>query len=100
VAKAKPAVGSTGALQVKAPGKGKLTITGPGVKKVTKSVSKAGTYTVKVNLTPGAAKDLERSGQAQKTLKVSFKPSQGKASSATAKLTFKASAGSKGGRQS
>ncbi len=38
VAKAKPAVGTTGALKIKAPGKGKLTVTGAGVKKATKSV--------------------------------------------------------------
>jgi hypothetical protein len=100
VIKPRPATGSNGALKIKAPGKGKLTVTGPGVKKATKSVAKAGTYTVKVTLTPGAARALQKSGQTQKTLKVTFKPRQGKASSATAKLTFKASAGKKGGRQS
>jgi hypothetical protein len=100
VAKPRPATGSNGALKIKAPGKGKLTITGPGVKKATKSVSKSGTYTLKVTLTPQARKALEKSGQAQKKLKVTFKPSQGKAQSATVKLTFKASAGKKGGRQS
>jgi hypothetical protein len=98
VIKPRPATGSAGALKVKAPGKGKLTVSGAGVKKATRSVSKAGTYTVKVTLTPGAAKALQKSGQTQKKLKVTFKPSQGKASSATVKLTFKASAGKKGGR--
>jgi len=98
VAKPRPATGSSGAIQVKAPGKGKLTVSGAGVKKATKSVAKAGTYSVKVTLTPAARKALEKSGQVQKTLKVSFKPSQGKASSTTVKLTFKASAGKKGGR--
>jgi len=98
VIKPRPATGTSGALKVKAPGKGKLTVSGPGVKKATKSVAKAGTYSVKVTLTPGAAKALERSGQVQKKLKVTFKSSQGKASSTTVKLTFKASAGKKGGR--
>jgi len=98
VGKAKPAVGATGVLKVRAPGKGKLTVTGPGVKKAGKSVSKAGTYRVKVTLTPAARKALKKSGHARKKLKVTFKPSQGKASSATVKLTFKASTGKKGGR--
>jgi hypothetical protein len=100
VIKPRPAAGSSGALKVKAPSKGKLTVSGPGVKKARKSISKAGTYTVKVTLTPGAAKALQKSGQTQRKLKVTFKPSQGKPSSATVKLTFKASAGKKGGRQS
>ncbi|HYJ23267.1 MAG TPA: hypothetical protein VEW07_14745 [Solirubrobacterales bacterium] len=100
VIKPRPATGTNGALKVKAPSKGKLTVSGSGIKKATKSVSKAGTYTVKVTLTPQARKALEKSGQAQKKLKVTFKPSQGKASSATVKFTFKASAGKKGGRQS
>jgi len=94
----RPATGPSGALKVKAPGKGKLTVTGPGVKKATKSVAKAGTYTLKVTLTPAARKALAKSGQAKKKLKVSFKPAQGKASNATVKFTFKAPAGKKGGR--
>jgi hypothetical protein len=98
VIKPRVATGSNGALKVKAPDKGKLTVSGAGVRKASKSVSKAGTYTLKVTLTPGAAKALQKSGQTQKTLKVAFKPSQGKASSTTVKLTFKASAGKKGGR--
>jgi hypothetical protein len=98
VIKPRPATGNSGALKVKAPGKGKLTVSGAGVKKASKPVSKAGTYTLKVTLTPAARKALEKSGQTQKTLKVSFKPNQGKASSTTVKFTFKASAGKKGGR--
>lgn len=98
VVKPKIAVGSTGVLKVKAPGKGKLTVTGPGVKKATRSVAKAGTYAVKVTLTSAAGKALKKAGSAQKRLKVTFKPSQGKASSTTVKLAFKAPAGKKGGR--
>lgn len=98
VAKAKPVVGATGTLKVKAPGKGKLTVTGPGVKNAGRSVSKAGTYTVKVTLTSAARKALKKAGHVRKKLKVTFKPSHGNASSATVKLTFKASAGKKGGR--
>jgi hypothetical protein len=99
VGKARPAVGTTGVLKVRAPGKGRLTVTGHGVKKAGKSVSKAGTYKVKVTLTPAARKALKKSGHARKKLKVTFRPSQGKASSATVKLTFKASTGKKkGGR--
>ena len=94
----RPATGTTGALKVKAPGKGKLTVIGAGVKKTTKSVAKAGTYTLKVTLTPAARKALQKSGQTKKQLKVTFKPSQGKGSSTSVKLTFKAPAGKKGGR--
>lgn len=94
----RPATGASGVLKVKAPGKGKLTVTGPGVKKTTRSVAKAGTYALKVTLTPQARKALQRSGKTQKKLKVSFKPKQGKAQSTTVKLTFKAPAGKKGGR--
>lgn len=94
----RPATGPSGTLKVKAPGKGKLTVAGPGVKKTTKSVAKAGTYALKVTLTPQARKALVRSGKAKKKLKVSFKPAQGKAQSTTVKLTFKAPAGKKGGR--
>jgi hypothetical protein len=99
VRKAKAAVGATGVLKVRAPGKGKLTVTGRGVKKGGTSVSKAGTYKVKVTLTHAARKALKKSGHARKKLKVTFRPSQGTASSATVKLTFKASTGKKkGGR--
>ncbi len=98
VAKARSVVGATGTLKVRAPGKGKLTVTGPGVKNAGRSVSKAGTYSVKVTLAPAARKALKKAGHVRKKLKVTFKPSHGKASSATVKLTFKASAGKKGGR--
>ena len=98
VASPRPAVGPSGTLKVKAPGKGKLTVTGAGVKKATKSVAKAGTYSLKVTLTPAARKALAKSRQVKKKLKVSFKPAQGKASSTTVALTYKASANTKGGR--
>ena len=98
VANPRPAVGSTGTLRVKTPGKGKLTVTGAGVKKASKSVAKAGTYAVKVTLTPAARKALAKAGQVKKKLKVTFKPAQGKASSTTVSLTYKASANTKGGR--
>jgi hypothetical protein len=92
VAKAKAAVGPTASLSVKAPGKGTLKLSGNGVKTATKSVAKAATYRLKATLTGAAKRALEKSGQLKKKVKVTFTPRQGKPSSVTIQVTYKAAA--------
>jgi hypothetical protein len=96
VAKAKAAVGPTASLSVKAPGKGTLKLSGAGVKAVSKSVAKAATYKLKATLTGAAQRALAKAGVVKKKVKVTFIPRQGKRSSATLQVTYKAAANRKG----
>lgn len=79
-----------------APGKGRLKLSGAGVKPVSKAVAKAATYRVKATLTGAAKRALKKSGQVRKKVKVTFTPREGKASSVTLQVTYKAAATRKG----
>lgn len=96
VKKPKKVRGSSATLKIKVPGKGRLTVSGHGIKKVKMKTGKAATYKVKVSLTGKAKRALRRSGHVKQKLKVAFKPSQGKASQTTVQLTFKAPTGKRG----
>jgi hypothetical protein len=96
VAKAKAATGATAALRVRAPGKGTLKLSGAGVKTATKSVAKAATYRLKATLTGAAKRALAKAGVVKKKVKVTFIPRQGKSSSVTVQVTYKAAANRKG----
>ncbi len=89
--------GPVATLSVKVSGKGKLTASGGGLKKATKATKKAAVYKLAVKLGPKAQKALRRNGSLKKKVKVTFKPTEGRASSAARTLTFKAPATGKGG---
>ena len=76
---------STFFVRVKVPAKGRITITGAGIKTVRKSVSKAGTYRLRVTLTAKETKALKR--KLKLKLRVTYGPAGGTASSATVSLT-------------
>lgn len=96
VKKPKQVRGTSASLRIRVPGKGRLTVSGQGVKTVKVKTGRAATYTVKVSLTGKAKRSLRRSGHVKPKLKVAFKPTQGKATRTTVRLTFKARAGKRG----
>jgi hypothetical protein len=89
VAGGKSVVGAAAKLRVKVPGRGRVTVSGSGVRTVKRSVSRAGTYTVRVALTAKARKALKRSKSARKRVSVTFTPAQGGVSKRTLSLTYK-----------
>jgi hypothetical protein len=89
VAGGKSVVGTAARLRVKVPGKGRVTVSGAGIKTVKRSVSRAGSYTVRVALTAKARKALKKSKTARKKVRVTFTPADGRASKRTLSLTYK-----------
>jgi hypothetical protein len=79
--------GSTFVLKVSVPGKGRVTVSGAGIGTVRKSVSKAGTFTLRVTLTT-KEKRLRRRKLKLK-LRVSYAPTGGVSSSVTFLITDK-----------
>jgi hypothetical protein len=98
VAKVRTIRGFTGSLKVTVPGKGRLTVSGSGVRRFARSVSRAGTSTVSVALTAMARKTLRKTRSVTKKVQVTFTPSDGRSQSTTLSVTFRAPAATKGGR--
>ncbi len=98
VAGGKSIVGTAARLRVKVPGKGRVTVSGAGVRTVKRSVPRAGTYTVRVALTAKARKALRRSKSTRKRVRVTFTPAEGSASKQALSLTYKAKPSNKKGR--
>lgn len=90
--------GPVATLRVRVSGKGTLTASGNGLKKATRKTGKAAVFKLRVQLDGKAQKALGRKGRLKKKVKVTFKPSEGRASSTTRTLTFKAPATGKGGK--
>lgn len=88
--------GPVATLRVKVSGKGRLTASGKSLKRVTKAAGKAGAYKLQVRLNAEARKALNRKGKLKKKVKVTFTPSEGRASSVTRTLTFTTTANGKG----
>jgi hypothetical protein len=89
VAGGKSVVGTAARLRVKVPGKGRVTVSGAGIKTAKRSVSRAGSYTVRVALTAKARKALKKSKTARKKVRVTFTPADGQVSKRTLSLTYK-----------
>jgi hypothetical protein len=99
VSRVKAIVGSVGTLRVRVSGKGRLTATGAGLRRVSRSTSKAGVYTVRVSLTAKARKALRKSKSVRRKAKLTFRSSDGRASSVTVPLTYKLELANKKGRK-
>lgn len=82
--------GSEFTLSVKVPAKGRVTITGAEVKRVSKSVSRAGTYKLVVKLTAKTKRRLKDRRKLRVAVKVAYEPGSGKSSSATVAVELKA----------
>ncbi len=91
----KSVLGTAARLRVRVPGRGRVTVSGSGVRTVKRSVSRAGTYTVRVALTAKARKALRRSKSARKRVSVTFTPADGTVSKRTLSLTYKSKPNSK-----
>jgi hypothetical protein len=89
IAGGKSVVGAAARLRVRVPGRGRVTVSGVGVKTVKRAVSRSGTYTVRVALTAKARKALKRSKSTRKRVRVTFTPADGRASNRTLSLTYK-----------
>jgi hypothetical protein len=80
--------GSTLTLVVFVPGPGHLTISGSGLHGLSKSFSKAGTYTVKVKLGPKGKAAVAHKHLLKMKIHAKFTPSHGTVSSASASVKF------------
>ena len=89
--KAKTLKGFRFAIDVTIPAKGKLTISGTGLKTLHKSVN-ARTYKLTIRLTSAKRKALQRQHKSKLKIKVHllYKPASGKSSTATVSVTVKA----------
>lgn len=76
-------------MSVKVPAKGRITINGAHVRKVTKSVAGAGTYNLTVTLTAKARRKLRHRRSLKLVLRVGYLPVGGGPSHATVRLTVK-----------
>lgn len=78
------------ALSVRVPSAGRLTARGLHLKRTKRSVSKAGTYRLKVALTAAGRRSLSRHRRLAVRVRLTFAPHTGRAVTTTVKLTVKA----------
>jgi hypothetical protein len=76
-------------LSVRVPGKGRITISGAGLRPVTRSVGKADIYHLRVGLTARAQSALRHRHRLRLRVRVGYRPASGSASTATVALTVK-----------
>jgi WD40-like Beta Propeller Repeat len=81
--------GSTFFLRVRVPGPGRITVTGNGIRGLSRFVGRAGTYALKVTLTAQAKRTLARKPKLKLTLRVAYQPPGASTSTATVSLTVK-----------
>jgi len=79
--------GSTFLVRVQVPGKGRITISGAGIKRVSDLMRRAGPYAVKVTLTAKARGQLARKHKLRLAVRVSYTPTGGGSQSASLRLT-------------
>jgi hypothetical protein len=82
--------GSRFLISVQVPDKGQITISGAAITTVRMSVSKAGTYKLRVTLTAKGKRALRHKRKLKVKLRVAYVPATGASSSATVALTVKA----------
>jgi hypothetical protein len=64
-----------------------VTITGNGIKRAGRSPARAGTYAVRVNLSPGERKALERRHRLRLKLRAAYAPPGGRAATVSFTIT-------------
>ena len=77
------------ALSVSAPAEGRISAAGSDMATVKRSVSNAGTYTLKLSVTKAGKASLRKHHQLKIKIKVAFTPTSGEASSAAVTITVK-----------
>lgn len=80
--------GTTVRLRVRASAAGQIRIAGSGVRTVTRSVTRAGTYTVRVRLSAKGTKNLKHKGRLKVSARVRLSDKTGQSASTRASLTF------------
>lgn len=89
IAKPKTIRGSVGSLRVRVPGPGSISLSGQGVRKVTKRARRAASYHVPVPLSAKSRRTLRKRTQMKIKVRVTFDPKVGSTISKTVTLTFK-----------
>jgi hypothetical protein len=82
--------GTSFSLAVKAPSGGRIVASGRGVTKVSRSVSKAGTYTLTLTLDSRAREKLKQKGSLTVRVRIVITPTDGKPSTTSVPVTLKA----------
>lgn len=90
VAKVGTVRGISARIRVKVAGKGKIRTSGSGLKRASRSASKAGTYRVTVKLSKRAQRTLQRTHRMKVWVTVRFTPPNGKTQLARVPVTFEA----------
>lgn len=89
VSRLKVVTGSAARLKVRVPGAGRISVAGPSVRRTYRSVSKAGTYTVRIALRSRASKLLRKRKRLRVSARVSYRAQGGQLVSKAIKVTFK-----------
>lgn len=90
VSKLRTITGTAGSLKVTVPGRGRLTVSGSGLLTRRSSPSTQQTVTVRLSLSPAAASSLRHRRTLKRTVRVTFTDSDGRSSSATLSVAFRA----------
>jgi hypothetical protein len=96
LSKRKRITGTAGVLRVRVSGKGRITVSGSGLRTKRLSPPTAQTISVRVSLTGKAIRALRKDGFFNTKVKVAFVDSAGKKSTASLSLTFKSGSARKG----
>lgn len=91
VARLRAVRGSVARLRIRVPGAGRIRVTGPSVRRVRKSVSRPGTYAVRISLRPRVRKRLRtgRKPRLRTKARISYRARGGRSVSKSVKITFK-----------
>ncbi len=98
VSRPKTVKGTSTQLSIKVPSKGKITLSGSGLKIVHKTATRSATYKLIAALTSKARASLKKKHTLKIKARILFKPSTGASSTATVTLTFKTATTKKKGR--
>lgn len=88
VSKVKTVRGTSTTIKVKVPGKGRIEVSGSGLRGASKTAAKAGSYGLTVRLSPQAQQTLKRKHQVKVRVTVRFAPAKGSSQQAQVTATF------------
>jgi len=89
ISKVKAVHGTSTKVKVRVPGKGKLRVSGRGLKRSTRSAGKAGSYRVSVTLSKRSRSTLRGKGRVKVRVSVRFVPENGRSVTKRVSVTFK-----------
>jgi hypothetical protein len=81
--------GKTLTVGVNVPAKGRISLSGPGLKSAKRTVPKGGTFTLRTTLTAKASKAFQQRRKLRIKVRAGYTPSSGSSSSTTATVTFR-----------